>query len=156
MEKPLWKGPILNLVIDYVKIIWPHICVTKMLPSNLSDGCHCLSGTFHADSNWRLCMHCLQMGKNVARAQCKYEKKKKKYTFYFLGGEPTCVWVAMPLIWARLPCKLAICCLSLTSWRARVLVAACRTCRQKDRQIISLKGRKDTWTIDKIQCHKLK
>lgn len=41
-----------------------------------------------------------------------------------LLGILTCVWVATPLIWARLPCKLVICCLSRTSWRAKILVAA--------------------------------
>lgn len=41
-------------------------------------------------------------------------------------GIHACVWVATPRICARVPCKLRICCLSLTSCRANILVAALR------------------------------
>lgn len=135
----LFKEPILTscniLLLITANYIRKH---AWMLQSNLIHSFHRLTSTFHANSNWWLGMHCLQEDINFTKSTTTDKEKKlnqDKSHIEIQSSQLTCVWVAIPLIWALLPCKLAICCLSLISCLASILVAACRIQRKRLEEI---------------------
>ena len=104
-----------------------------ILQSNLIHRCHCLASTFHANSNWWLGVHSLQ--ENINFTKSTRTDQEKKWEDKIQSWQSTCVWVAIPLIWALLPCKLATCCLSLISCLASILVAPCRIQRKRPKNL---------------------
>lgn len=135
----LLKEPILTSRNIFLLVTANHIRKHAwMLQSNLVHSFHRLTSTFHANSNWWLGMHCLQEDINFTKGTTIDKEKKlnqDKSHIEIECWQLTCVWVAIPLIWALLPCKLAICCLSLISCLASILVAACRIQRKRLKEI---------------------